>query len=178
MGVFPRCRDLSKSLVIRKGRDMSIDIDTVRGRIESWEDKLDKWDGVIRVADTTLVDTEKVLAKADEVLDLAQVKAEEARELAEEKLELAREVAEENKRHLPKVAIGLAVVGLAVGVLVVLKKRRKAAAEWQVMEQPEETFVAPAAQEVKKQVTVSKDVDQEQEDAADLADVADVDKDA
>ena len=124
------------------------------------------------------MDTEKVLAKADEVLDVAQAKAEEARELAEAKLELAREVAEENKRHLPKVVIGLAVVGLAVGALVVLKKRRKAAAQWQVMEQPEDTFAAPAVQEVKKQVTVSKDVDQEQEDAADLADVADVDKDA
>lgn len=153
---------------------MSIDIDTVRSQIEVWEDKLDKWDGVIKVADTTLVDTEKVLAKADEVLDVAQKKAEEAREVAEQKLEAALELAEENKRHMPKIAIGLAVVAVAVGVVIVLKKRRKAADQWQVLEQPEEPVASaspppPSAQEVAE----------EQDDAADLADVADaVEKDS
>ena len=112
---------------------MTIDIDNVRDHIEHWENRLDKWDGVIKVADTTVLDTEKVLAQADRALEVAEQKI------------------EENRHLLPKIAIGLAVAGVAVGLVIVLKKRRKAAEEWQVMEQPD-TDVAPVA-DLKKTVT-------------------------
>ena len=112
---------------------MTIDIDNVRDHIEHWENRLDKWDGVIKVADTTVLDTEKVLAQADRALEVAEQKI------------------EENRHRLPKIAIGLAVAGVAVGLVIVLKKRRKAAEEWQIMEQPD-TDLAPVA-DLKKTVT-------------------------
>ncbi len=116
---------------------MSIDIDNVRDHIEKWEDRLDKWDGVIKVADTTVLDTEKVLAQADRALEVAEQKI------------------DENRHLLPKIAIGLAVAGVALGLVVVLKKRRKAAEEWQILEQPE-TDLAPVA-DLKKTVTKATD---------------------
>lgn len=124
---------------------MNIDFDNVRDQIESWEDRLEKWDGVIKVADTTILDTEKALAKADEALEIAELKY------------------EENKHLLPKVAIGVLVVGVAVGALIALKKRRKAANQWEILEQPEDVK-APTFEDVKAKAAEVKDV------AADKAD--------
>jgi hypothetical protein len=114
-------------------------IDDVRDRLGSWEQALDKIDGAV-------VDTDKLLARADTAL-----------EVAERGLEAGR-------RRLPQIAIGLAVVGVGVAVAVMVRKRRQAAAQWQVLEQPEDE---PVGQSM-------RDVAEGRQDASDLADAADV----
>jgi hypothetical protein len=113
-------------------------IEDVRGRIGSWEKTLDR-------IDTAVVDTDALLGHADKAL-----------EVAEHGLQTGR-------RALPKFAVGLAVLGLGIAVALVVRKRRQAAAEWQVLEQPEEE--APQSM---------RDVAEGRQDASDLADAADV----
>jgi hypothetical protein len=114
-------------------------IDDVRDRLGSWEQKLEK-------IDTTVVDTDKLLERADTAL-----------EVAERGIEAGR-------RRLPQLAIGLAVIGAGIAMAVMVRRRRQAAAEWQVLEQPPDE---PEPQSM-------RDVAEGRQDASDLADAADV----
>lgn len=99
------------------------DIEAIEGAVETAERVLTNADTVLMGADEALQIGEGALAHADEWV-----------QRAEHGIEVGRSV-------LPKVAIGLAVVGAGVLVAIAIRKSRagKAAAREEVLEQPEES---------------------------------------
>lgn len=120
---------------------MGTGIDKVRSGIETLDEKLAGLDLTVETADGELIKTEQAIEGAQKVL----AKADDTLELAERGMRAGR-------RALPKAALGVALVGVGIAVAFAIRRSRagRAAAQVDVLEQPEPTLedVAEAAQAV------------------------------
>lgn len=120
---------------------MGTGIDKVRSGIETLDEKLAGLDLTVETADGELVNTEHAIEGAHKVL----AKADDTLEIVEHGMRAGRSA-------LPKAALGIALVGVGIAVAFAIRRSRagRAAAQADVLEQPEPTLedVAEAAEAV------------------------------
>lgn len=113
-------------------------MDTAHDRIELLENALGNADRVINLADRGLNDAVLVIDAAELLLG----NADKAVDVVERGVEAGKQI-------VPKIAIGLAIVGVGVAVAVLIRRSRAArqAAQANIVEQPEEAVDQVEAQE-------------------------------
>lgn len=129
-------------------------IETARERIESMETVVGEVDRMVDVADDALVKTDELLHRATEAL-----------EQTDAVLVKAQEGIAAGKRVLPKVAVGLALVGVGIGVAILIRRSRagRAAAREALMEQVELDEPADPLSEYTEQIEAEEFAQDSQE---------------